>query len=293
MRDVQCIWPLAASLGEGPVWVERERAIYFVDIMDHTIHRLGQDGECHSWRAPAEPGFIVPCRGGGFICGLRGGLYGFEPATSTFTFLVPVENEKPQHRINDGHVDSTGRLWFGTMNEDSKTIGGALYSWRKDEPLQIHDGGYVVTNGPASSHDGRTLYHTDSICRTVYAFDLSADGTLSSKRPFIQYPEDLYPDGMVVDETGNLWIAVFNGWRIEQYSQQGKKLSEIRFPCANITKPAFGGNDLRTLYVTTALVGLSPESRAKQPLAGGLFAVDVPVGGLKPTEVSGPDRKLR
>jgi sugar lactone lactonase YvrE len=96
------------------------------------------------------------------------------------------------------------------MNDDTQTVGGALYRLKKDLTLSVHDTGYIVTNGPAVSPDVRRLYHTDSGARTVYAFDLSADGLLSNKRPFIQFSEGLYPDGMAIDEIGNLWIAVFN-----------------------------------------------------------------------------------
>jgi len=278
----RCIWDLAAELGEGPGWVAREKAVYFVDIKGRAIHRWQVGGKTHSWTTPAEPGFILPRRGGGLICGLRGGLYHFDPTTGHFSLWVPVEADKPHHRINDGFVDTSGRVWFGTMNDDARTVGGALYSLEKDRTLRVHGTGYIVTNGPATSPDARTLYHTDSVVRTLYAFDLSEEGVLSNRRPFIQFPEGEYPDGMAVDEAGDIWIAVFNGWRIERYSPQAEKLSEIHFPCANVTKPAFGGDDLRTLYVTTA--GLTPACRAEQPLAGSLFAIDVPTCGLKPTE---------
>jgi sugar lactone lactonase YvrE len=285
-EEPHCIWDVAAELGEGPVWVAREKAIYFVDIKGNAVHCWQVGGKTRSWTTPSEPGFVLPYHRGGLVCGLRGGLHHFDPSTGVFALLVPVEKDKPHHRINDGFVDASGRIWFGTMNDDGQTVGGALYSSERDMPLRVNDTGYIVTNGPVTSPDARRLYHTDSITRTVYAFDLSEAGVLSSKRPFIQFPEGLYPDGMAMDETGNLWIAVFNGWRIEKYSPQGKKLSEIRFPCANVTKPAFGGDDLRALYVTTAWIGLTAESRAKQPLAGGLFAVNLETPGLKLREAS-------
>lgn len=286
MHDVRCIWPVGAELGEGPVWVEREKALYFVDIMGCLIHRRSEGGETQSWAAPGEPGFVFPCQGGGFICGLRGGLHSFDPTSGAFTLLVPIESDKPRHRINDGLVEESGRLWFGTMHEDCRTRGGALYSWKVGEPVQMHDAGYIVTNGPALSPDRRTLYHTDSTERVVYAFDLSHRGTLSNKRPFVQFSDGSCPDGMAVDRAGNLWIALFNGWRLELYSPQGRKIDEVVFPCANVTKPAFGGDDLHTLYVTTAWTGQAPESRATQRLAGGLFAVDLQTPGLRLSEAS-------
>ena len=284
MRELQCIWPVAAELGEGPVWVEREQALYFVDILGQAIHRWRASGETRSWPAPAEPGFIVPNCGGGFICGLRGGLHLFDPANGAFTLMTPVEQDRPRHRLNDGFVDATGRLWFGTMNEDCRTAGGALYSLEKDRTPRVHDEGYIVTNGPVTSPDGSRLYHTESAARTVYVFDLAANGCLTNKRLFAQFPEDIYPDGMVVDQAGHLWIALFNGWRVERYTPQGDKVGEIRLPCANVTKPAFGGPAMCTLYLTTAWTSLTPEARANQPLAGGVFSVDVATPGLAPGE---------
>src|SRR5262249_6505098 len=122
----------------------------------------------------------------------------------------------------------------------------------------------------------------------VFAFDVSTDGTLSNKRPFLQFPEGVYPDGMLVDVAANLWIALFNGWRLEHYSPGAERLGEVVLPCANVTKAAFGGSDLRTLYIATAWTGLSAQERIRQPLAGGLFAITVDTPGLPPVEADIP-----
>lgn len=283
--EPRCVWNPAAELGEGPVWVPREKAVYFVDILGCSIHRWQENGRTESWRAPSEPGFLFRCKGGGFICGLRGGLHHFDPDEGTFTLIVPVEQDKPRHRLNDGFADPSGRLWFGSMHEDTRSVGGALYSFDRDYGLRLRDSHYTVTNGPAISPDGGVLYHVDSAARVVYSFTLSVDGSLSNKRRFLEFPCDTYPDGLAVDAAGNLWIALFNGWRLEYYSPEGRKLGTIRFPCAQVTKPAFGGTSLQTLYVTTARTGFSPDAREQQPHAGGLFAVGVPVPGLPSCEV--------
>lgn len=278
----ECVWEVGAELGEGPMWSQSEQAVYFVDILGKAIHRWQIGGLRRSWKTPAEPGFVFPCLRGGMICGLRGGLYRFEPVAQRFERLIAVEADKPRHRINDGFVDATGRLWFGTMHEDTATKGGSLYSLEPGPTLRVHDTGYTVTNGPVASPDGSIMYHADSARRTIYAF-AHANGELSQRRVFATFPQGVYPDGMAVDSAGYLWVALFNGWRLERYSPSGDKAEELRLPCANVTKPAFGGIDLKTLFVTTGWCALDAPARARQPQAGALFSTRVAVPGAAPT----------
>jgi sugar lactone lactonase YvrE len=277
--EVECVWPLGAELGEGPIWMAAEAAVYFVDIKGPRIHRLEtRTGTKTSWPAPSQVGFIVPARGGGFVCGLEDGLYRFDPDPGAFAPLAPVETDRPGNRINDGFVDPKGRLWFGTMDNSEQAVAGTLYCWMgglaAPEP---RDAGYAITNGPALSPDGHVFYHTDSREKTIYAFDLSPDGAISNKRVFAN-ATDAHPDGMAVDAEGCVWVALFGGWRIERYSPDGRVIGHAPLPCANVTKLAFGGADLRDVYVTTAKLHLSDDDRATQTLAGGLFrfAVDTP-----------------
>jgi D-xylonolactonase len=191
-----------------------------------------------------------------------------------------VDAELPSNRLNDGHVDAAGRLWFGTMDDDQRQPSGSLYRLSGNH-LQRMDSGYVITNGPAMSPDGRILYHVDTLQRLMYAFDVDASGELANKRVFLTITEPgVCPDGPVVDSQGNIWLALFGGWGVRCYSPDGQLLQTIALPVAQCTKVAFGGADLRTLYITTASVGLDDAQRAQQPLAGGLFRTRVAVPGL-------------
>lgn len=275
-----CVWAVGAELGEGPVWHAAERAFYFVDIKGRAIHRCDADGKHRqSWHTPRQPGFVLPCDDGSLLCGMQGGLYQFDPDAGMFTLLQAVEEDRPGNRLNDGFIDHRGRLWFGTMDDGEKNPSGALYCYDR-RILSEQDRNYIITNGPAMSPDGKTLYHTDTLLRTVYAFDVDAAGNLSGKRPFIAIDGSGYPDGMAVDAEGCLWIALFGGWRIERFLPSGELIGVLPFPCANITKLAFGGADLQTVQVTTAWKGLSSAERLKQPLAGGLFSFRADTPGL-------------
>ncbi|RQH07007.1 SMP-30/gluconolactonase/LRE family protein [Paraburkholderia dinghuensis] len=275
-----CVWPVEAVLGEGPVWRASEDAVYFVDIKQRKLHRLTTaTGETRTWSAPAQIGFVAPYANETFVCGLQGGLHRFTPSSGQFELLKRIESELPGNRLNDGYADARGRLWFGSMDDAEVDPSGSLYMVDENGEIVVRDSGYVITNGPAMSPDGRTLYHGNTIERVVYAFDVASDGTLSGKRTFAAISGTGYPDGMAVDSEGFVWIALFGGARIERYSPAGALVEEIAFPCSNVTKLAFAGHDLRTVYATTARKGLSQEQLREQPLAGGLFSFRSPVPG--------------
>ena len=343
---VDCVWPLAAELGEGPVW--HGGALWFVDIKGRRIHRFDPAmRETRSWFTPSAPGFIAPLAGpsarspsplvgeGGlaeqgrmrglsdpsghsaqangmterdpssgpsprghllpqgekgtqvssgsagsdWIVGLKTGLHRFDPEAGTFTLMAEVEAPELDNRINDGSVDGAGRVWFGTMHDPESAPSGALYRYDR-RGLKRFDDGICITNGPAASPDGRTLYHTDTLARTIHAYDLAAKGDLSGKREFAMIEDGAgHPDGSTVDAEGCVWVALWGGWGVRRYSPAGEVVGFVKLPCANITKIAFGGEDLRTVYATSAWKGLSDAERADQPLAGGLFSFRVETPG--------------
>jgi D-xylonolactonase len=273
---------IGANLGEGPVWVPDDEALWFVDILGERVHRYNPATQQHlEWPAPAKVSFIVPLQGGGFLVGLKTGLSRFDPSTGRFTHFATVEPHLPENRLNDACVDREGALWFGSMDDLETQPTGCLYSLGRDGVVVVRDSGYVVTNGPAFSPCGRVFYHTDSANRVIFRFDRGVSGALSGKRVFVRIEEGAgYPDGTSIDSEGCLWVALWRGWAVRRYSPDGELLQTIRFPCANVTKIAFAGEGLRTAYATTACCGLSDADRAAQPRAGDLFSFQSPAPGL-------------
>lgn len=284
----RCVWDLGAELGEGPVWSPRDRALWFVDIKRRQILRYSPDPQAtRSWDAPEQVSFILPLAGGGWAVGLQSGVHRFEPETGMFSMPCTPERHPRGNRLNDGYVDHKGRLWFGTMDDAERERTGNLYRLDADGRARVQDGGYGIANGPAASPDGKLLYHTDTRERVIYAFDVGEDGCLAGKREFIRFTRaGVGPDGHVVDVEGCLWVALFGGWGIERYSPRGELIEHVAFPCANITKPAFGGDDLKTVYATTARLHLSPKQREVQTLAGALFSFQSKVSGLPQHEIA-------
>lgn len=277
MSTAELIWDVQAELGEGPVWDDARHCLWFVDIKGRKLHRYDPlDGGKASWSTPDQTGFALPAADGSLVCGVRGGLHRFDPETGAFTLIQRVEEDRPHNRLNDGFVAPDGTLWFGSMDDSEDTVSGALYRWRGGE-LTRHDDGYRVTNGPALSPDGRTMYHHDTTERRIYAFD-HADGFLTNKRLFA-ITEDGFADGPSVDAEGVLHVGLFNGWGVARFSPSGERIGTIKLPVQTVTKAAFGGADGRDLYCTTAWLG-NADKRADQPTLGGLYRVRVETPGL-------------
>ena len=282
MAEPRSVWSLGAELGEGPVWVERDKALWFVDIKGPRIYRYDPaTGERHSREAPELIGFLLPARSGGFVAGLKSGLHRFDEKSGGFELIEKVDADKPGNRLNDGVVDPDGRLWFGTMDNAEKDASGAFCRFEDGRVARAGIDGICITNGPAVSPDGRTLYVVDTLAGTICAVDIAADGALGPRRPFVWIdPEDGHPDGPTVDAEGCLWIGLYAGWEARRYSPAGELLGSVRFPVANITKLAFGGEDMRTVWATTARQFLKPEELAAQPQAGDLFEFTADVPGV-------------
>lgn len=276
------LWNLAAELGEGPVWVERDRALWFVDIKTQQIHRYDPaEGSKRSWKAPEQVGFILPADRGGFVAGLQSGLYHFDEGSGAFERIVEVEPELASNRLNDGVVDPAGRLWFGTMDNGERAKTGAFYCFSEGGLTRTAIDDIAITNGPAVSPDGRLLYVVDTLKGTIDAVDIHDDGTLGERRPFVRIdPTEGHPDGPTIDSEGCVWISLYAGWEARRYSPAGELVDRVRFPVANITKIAFGGDDLRTAFATTARQLLSAEEIARQPQIGDLFEFRVDVPGV-------------
>lgn len=277
---IACLADCRAILGEGPVWVAREEALYWVDIVGGRLMRWSEAEGARDIVIDRALCSIVPRSGGGFI---GGSTNGFVAIADNFaiTSIVDPEPHLPGNRMNDGKVDRAGRFWAGTMDAAEQGGIGSLYRLDADLSWTMADSGYGVTNGPAFSPDGRTMYHTDSGAQRIYAFDLAEDGSVSNRRTFSQFGEgEGYPDGMTVDAEGCLWVAFWDGWCLRRLSPAGERIAELAVPVQRPTSCTFGGANLDRLFITSARRDLSEEELKGQPQAGGLFVADVGVSGI-------------
>jgi len=268
-------------LGEGPVWVEREQALYWLDIKGRKVFRIDEQEQLREWPTPVRVGSLAPRADGGFIAGTEDGVAFVELEEGRFEIVHHPEEHLPDNRFNDGKVDRRGRFWAGSMDDTERDATGTLYRVDPDMRFSRIDEGYKVTNGPAFSPSGDILYHNDSARQVTYAFDLASDGTVGERRVFARYREgEGYPDGMTVDADGCLWIAFWDGWCVRRYSPDGECIGKLDVPVSRPTSCAFGGAALDRLFITSASIGLDEADLAKEPQAGGLFVAVVDAKGI-------------
>lgn len=278
-----CVLDVRASLGECPLWSLDERVLYWVDINAPSLNRFDPaTGENLAMPMPASIGCAALRDDGGFVVALRTGIWLAGARGNLERSVAAPPYEPGHHRFNDGRVDPQGRFVVGSMNENRDADDAALYRLDADYTLTRLFGNMTTSNGLAWSPDGRTMYHSDTPARIVRAYDYAAGPELPANgRTFAQFPgETDRPDGGVCDSAGNYWSAFYRGGKIVKLSPQGALVAEYPVPAMCPTMCAFGGDDLRTLYVTTARQMRDDAELARLPQSGSIFAMRVDEPGL-------------
>ena len=277
MHDVK------ASLGECPVWSVSEQVLYWVDINAPSLNRFEPATESHTaMPMPESIGCFALRAQGGFVIALRGGFWLARPDGTLTRKIADAPYDPSHHRFNDGRCDPQGRFWAGYMNERRDANTAALMRLDADYRVTRVIEGMMISNGLAFSPDGAAMYHTDTPTLTVDAYDFdAATGTPSNRRTFTRFTNETdRPDGAAVDSAGCYWTALYRGGKVVRISPSGIVLAEFPIPAMCPTMCAFGGPDLKTLYVTSARQFRPGDELAQLPYSGGIFAMAVDVPGL-------------
>ena len=290
MPAFDCVLDVKASLGECPVWSVDEQVLYWVDINAPSLNCFDPlTGGNTAWPMPQAIGCFALRERGGFIAALRDGFWLVASDGRLERKVAGAPYDPSHHRFNDGRADARGRFWAGSMNEARDAATAVLYRLDPDFTMTAMIPEVTISNGLAFSPDGRTLYHADTPERVVNAWDYdAATGTVSQRRVFAQFAgETDRPDGAAVDREGCYWSAFYGGGRIVRLSPRGERLAEFPLPALCPTMCAFGGPDLKTLYVTSARQRRDTDELARLPQSGGIFALRVDVPGLPEPKFAG------
>ena len=286
--EVREVLKPASKLGEGVLWDAERSLVWFVDIKQHRLwHFDPATGSNAMAEAPGQIGWALPAEGGLLLCGLKDGLYTFDPESQRFEKLMEVPGEPAGNRLNDACTDPWGRVWFGSMDDSESAATGRFYVYDRGDVRPAGPSDISITNGPAVSGAGDRIFFTDTIGQKIMVADLTRDG-VGEARPFADtgalFPE-AYPDGPIVDAEDHVWTGLYLGARVARFSPDGELVATVTMPARDITKMALGGPDLKTAYVTTATKNMEPGDFAQFPAAGSLLAFASPVAGVAPARV--------
>jgi L-arabinonolactonase len=290
MTKIDCIVAEANRLGESPVWSVAEQRLYWVDSRGPAVFRLDPvTGTVDRRALPEIVGSICLRRGGGLVAALQSGLHFFDFDADVLTLIADPEADQPENRFNDGRCDRRGRFWSGTMNDTRREPTGSLYRLDADKLVTFIRDDIIVPNSICWSPDDSIMYFADTYRDQLMCYRFDVDAGEIHDLVMIADTKNVTgrPDGSTVDAEGFLWNAMFGGGRLVRYAPDGRIDREVALPITQPTSCAFGGADLRTLYVTSATQRMTEAELAAQPFAGGVFALDVGVAGLPEPEFAG------
>ena len=281
--EIELIVAAENLCGETPIWHQDEGALYWIDCDGHELLRWHEaSGEVKRWKMPERVGGIAFKQGGGALVTLASGLFDFDFASEALVKRI-ASPQGPHVAMHESGIDPNGRFWVGGINHDmgpgNMNPGGVNIYRLEGDQLIPEIGGVSCANGLAFSPDGKTLYISDSPTQRCDRYAISPDGSLGPRETFFELKDgEGFVDGSTVDSAGCYWATLVSVGRLRRYLPDGTPDIEVKLPFNNPTKVAFGGKDMKRLFITSMSLTLGGTNPL--PLDGGVFAFDVEVGGL-------------
>jgi sugar lactone lactonase YvrE len=281
--DYEIAWQGTASLAESPTWDHVEKKLYWLDIVEKKLNILDVQAKKNvEFQMPALIGSVVRGKIGSALATIDRSLMSIDlnnGKIETIAELVP--KTRPDMRVNDGKCDAKGRFWIGVATED-KNKRGKLYKYDIDHSITEMDDDIIFSNGMGWNPAHTIFYYVDSERRCVFNYDYDLiSGTITSRKIFIQFEQDaaFKPDGLTVDKTGNVWLACFNGAKILCINSNGLIVKDYKLPVQRPTSCMFGGNDLKTLFITSCAKDVNETTKLPFP-AGSIFSIETDCVGI-------------
>lgn len=262
MTNAQLFDDRACGLGEGIFWHPDRQAPFWFDIVSNRL--LSRNGDrCEAWdfagfvsaAAVVDRDRLLVATASGLV------LYDLERRASTPLAVFPTSGVPT--RANDGRCDPFGGFWISTIGFNGETGAGAIYRFA-DGRLNRLFNEVSIPNAICFAPGGAFACFADSSKHMIWRVELDSAGwPKSDPVSYIDMTaEKLLPDGAVIDAEGCLWVALWGAARVDRYNPQGRLVAQVSVPATNASCPAFGGPDLRTLFVTSASVGLEAPGQA-------------------------------
>ncbi|MRI01136.1 SMP-30/gluconolactonase/LRE family protein [Kriegella sp. EG-1] len=280
-KKANLLFDFKSILGEGPVWDIQKQLLYWVDIEGYKLFLYNPSTDkTHFWEFKEMIGAVVPKKNGHLLLAMEKGLASFDTNSEKLTKHGVLANSEPNIRFNDGKVGPNGNFWIGTMDKNCMPNAGNFYCISPNFKTKLQIPNTSISNGLAWTANKKIFYYIDSPTFKIQAFDFE-NNTLSNQKIALNIPEEFgTPDGMCIDEEDMLWVAHWGGNCVRRWNPiTGKVLEKIEVDAPHVTSCCFGGEKLKTLYITTARSGLNEKELLQYPNSGGLFIHETKVKG--------------
>jgi sugar lactone lactonase YvrE len=262
--------------GEGPFWDAQEGRLLLVDMLAGSLVEVDADGGTGRRTVSTVAAALRARRGGGYVLATENRFVLLRADLTEETVLPPVFTD-PLIRMNDGGCDPQGRFYCGTMAYAETPGAGTLYRFDPDRSVHVILREVTISNGLQWNRAGDSVFYADTPTSRIDRFDFDpASGAFTDRRTFTEIAGGGYPDGMAIDEEDGIWVALWGGSAVHHYDSDGRLDLVVDLPVSNVTACAFGGPELRTLFITTSRQGLGP---ADQPDAGAVFRYESGIAG--------------
>lgn len=282
--QIKPLFKRQCGLGEGVYWHPHDGCLYWVDIKEHRIHQHDpRNNSFKFWQLDGLVTAICATDIGNLLIGYNDKIAQFNPAKGKVEVLW---DSKTGLRMNDGSIGPRGNLWIGQADDEGKGRS-KLFRFDPDGTVDVMETGLQISNGMDWDLSRHCFYLADSPRRVIYVYEYDNDtNQISNRRELIRFSEaDGYPDGLVLDSEGHLWIGMWDGHKVVRVSPEGEVVQTIEMPVARPTNCSFGGLDFKTLYVTSACSDVGSDEQLEAP-NGYVFEIDVDVAG-RPMTVFG------
>lgn len=275
-----------SKLGEGALWNHKVRVFYWINIEEGLLHVYDLEKDTNYTHPVYQRiGTVVSVDTGQVLIALQNGIFRYNFKTRAFDmFSHPLAGKKGM-RYNDGKCDPAGRFWVGSMGLKAEKKAASLYCIEANGKFTEPVDSVTISNGIVWTSDATKMYYIDTPTREIWGYDYDLKtGSIQNKYVAVKIPEGMgFPDGMTIDEDNMLWVAMYGGGCVAQFNPlTGNLMAKVLVDAPNVTSCAFGGSDLKTLFITTARQGMNDEKLKAYPEAGSVFVAFPGVKGVKP-----------
>ncbi len=283
--NARILFDARALLGEGAIWDHLLKRLYWVDIEGMCFNVFNPATlENKTYNTEKRIGSVVPINSNAVLVALEDGLAIINLTNGAIEYKCKTQIHLTHNkRFNDGKCDPNGRFWVGTLSMDDIREVSALYCVKDDFTLEEKITGVSISNGIVWNADGSLMYYIDTPTGEIVQYDFEGkSGHISNKKLVVKIPEEIgYPDGMTIDIDGMLWVALWDGFGVVKINPfTGQLLQKVDLPVPKVTSCAFGGENLDTLFITTARTQMSEKELEDYPLSGAIFTANVNTKGL-------------